>query len=324
MPLASNILADYERLTSSAAALDVSGRTLISVAGRERMVFLHNFCTADIKGLPAGQGREAFITTHQGKTLGRVFIFNLGDALLMDSVPGQAQTLIAHLERFVISEDVTFADETERYGEVLVAGPASGGVIARLFQQDVPKSEPACVPAHLGSENVLIKRRPYATAWCYFLHAPRTAILPLTAALAVEGAELCAAEAIEIARVEAGFPLFGRDITPDNLPQEIGRDREAISFTKGCYLGQETVARIDALGHVNRKLVGVRFSGIEVPADGTVLNAGDKEVGRVTSAVWSPKLNSPLALALVRTTQSLPRTQLSSDVGAAEVIALPA
>ena len=101
-------------------------------------------------------------------------------------------------------------------------------------------------------------------------------------------------------RLEAGVPLFGQDITDDNLPQEIGRDKLAISFTKGCYLGQETVARIDALGHVNRQLVGLRFEGGTVPPAGTKLVADGKEVGHVTIAAWSPKLDARLAMALVR------------------------
>lgn len=324
MTLAPNILAEYERLTQEAAAIDVTGRTLISITGADRVTFLHNFCTADIKKLSPDQGCEAFITSHQGKTLGHIFIFNLGDRLLIETVPGQAQAIIKHLEHFVISEDVVFADDSDRYGEVLVAGPDSGGMIARLFGLEVPPAGPGHRSARFGPEDVLITWRPYATAWSYFLQAHRSVVRPLLAAIQEEGASFCSAETIEIARVEAGFPLFGRDITPDNLPQEIGRDLQAISFTKGCYLGQETVARIDALGHVNRKLVGVKFSGSEVPADGTVLQAGEKEVGRVTSAVWSPKLKSPLALALIRTAHSTPGTQLTSASGPAEVIAVPA
>ena len=120
-------------------------------------------------------------------------------------------------------------------------------------------------------------------------------------------------------RIEAGFPLFGTDITDDNLPQEIGRNQQAISFTKGCYLGQETVARIDALGHVNRLLARVKFTAGEVPATGTELFAADKPVGKVTSACWSPEFGGPLAFALLRRTQTAAGTQLTSASGPAEV-----
>src|SRR5262249_28155604 len=108
-----------------------------------------------------------------------------------------------------------------------------------------------------------------------------------------------------------------------NLPQEVGRDARAISFTKGCYLGQETVARIDALGHVNRRLVALKLASVELPSSGAMLRAADQPVGHITSAAWSPILDSPLALAYVRRTHTTIGTQLTTDVGHAEVVALP-
>jgi len=107
------------------------------------------------------------------------------------------------------------------------------------------------------------------------------------------------------------------------LPQEVARDTKAISFTKGCYLGQETVARIDAIGHVNRLLVGVKFSGDKIPDDGTKLLAAGQEVGEVTSVAWSPRLQAPLALALIRRNHGKPGTQLESPGSPATVVALP-
>ena len=151
----------------------------------------------------------------------------------------------------------------------------------------------------------------------------RSSIDGLSIALAATGATACSAEAFEIVRIEAGYPLYGRDIGDKNLPQEVNRNRLAISFTKGCYLGQETVARIDALGHVNRTLQSVRFSGAAVPADGTELRVGSAVAGEVTSAVFSPRLDAPLALAYLRRGFEAIGTQLESDLGAAEVIATP-
>src|SRR5690606_6094431 len=129
--------------------------------------------------------------------------------------------------------------------------------------------------------------------------------------------------AVEVARIEAGMPLYGMDITDDNLPQEVDRNDWAISFNKGCYLGQETVARIDALGHVNRTLVGLRFASESVPEPGGELLAGDKVVGHVTSAAWSPAQRRAVALGYVRQGHNRPSARLVSAVGEAEVIALP-
>jgi tRNA-modifying protein YgfZ len=144
-------------------------------------------------------------------------------------------------------------------------------------------------------------------------------------ALLAAGAVACEEGAFDAVRLESGTPLFGRDITEDNLPQEIRRDAQAISFTKGCYLGQETVARIDAMGHVNRLLTGVRFlsGAATVPLPGTQLSSGDKVVGHVTSAAWSPRLKQPLGLALIRRAHSSPGTKLDSPQGPAELISLP-
>jgi folate-binding protein YgfZ len=120
--------------------------------------------------------------------------------------------------------------------------------------------------------------------------------------------------------LEAGWPWYGVDITEDNLPQEVNRNEQAISFTKGCYLGQETVARIDALGHVNRRLAGLRFDADDLPRPGLELRIDGKGVGTVTSAAWSPRWDRPIALALLRQKPSAVGTRLASDVGEAEVI----
>jgi folate-binding protein YgfZ len=126
-----------------------------------------------------------------------------------------------------------------------------------------------------------------------------------------------------MARIEAGTPLFGQDITEKNLPQEVARDALAISFTKGCYLGQETVARIDALGHVNQTLCGLRFAGPDSPPPGTELTIDDKVVAHVTSAAFSPRLGGPLALGYVRRGHTLPGTAFTSSRGPASVVKLP-
>jgi folate-binding protein YgfZ len=138
------------------------------------------------------------------------------------------------------------------------------------------------------------------------------------------GARPCGFDALEAARLEAGTPWYGRDITDKNLPQEVARDPLAISFVKGCYIGQETVARIDALGHVNKLLVGVRFPGAShAPEPGTDLTAAGQSVGQITSSALSPKLGHPLALAYIRRGHHEPGTRLDSDQGPAEVIGLP-
>jgi folate-binding protein YgfZ len=120
----------------------------------------------------------------------------------------------------------------------------------------------------------------------------------------------------EVLRIEAGTPVFGKDITEKNLPQEIGRDARAINFVKGCYLGQETVARLDALGHVNQILRGLVFEpGSDCPPSGATLEDGDKRVGVVTSSAFSPARNASVALGMVRTSHAEPGTKVTIRVG---------
>jgi folate-binding protein YgfZ len=133
----------------------------------------------------------------------------------------------------------------------------------------------------------------------------------------------CSREALEMIRVEQGYPWYGIDISEENLPQEVDRNAQAISFTKGCYLGQEPVARIDALGHVNKVLGGVTFTGEELPTAGRELWADGKVVGQVTSAGWSPRLARPLALAYLRRGFQAAGVRLTSNLGEATVVALP-
>ncbi|HEY1066449.1 MAG TPA: glycine cleavage T C-terminal barrel domain-containing protein, partial [Pirellulales bacterium] len=140
--------------------------------------------------------------------------------------------------------------------------------------------------------------------------------------LRAAGARACGRPSWETVRVEAGLPVFGIDVTDENLAQEVDRNNSAISLTKGCYLGQETVARIDALGHVNKLLRGVRFAGETPPPAGTELRRGEKVVGRVSSAVWSPNFGV-VALAFVRREAAAAGTELESASGPATVAALP-
>ena len=139
------------------------------------------------------------------------------------------------------------------------------------------------------------------------------------------GGELWWDKDLSRGRIESGYPLWGVDFDAANLPQEIGRDREAICFTKGCYLGQETVARLDALGHVNRKLGGVVFDRGELVPVHTPLRDPDtsRVVGETRSCAWSVRCNKPLALAMLRVGHDAKSTQLESDWGPAEVMVLP-
>jgi len=296
-------------------------RTSIEVTGNDRAQLLHSFCTQDIKRLVPGQGTEAFFTNGQGKTIGLTWIFCEPTSLWLNTEPGLAEPLIRHLDRYVIREDVQFHDRSATRGFWLVAGSESTARLSTLLGSaaDLPTHRYQGIRGDWQGRSVTIRKVDYAGSPTYLIETASADFESVGNALRESGAIECTGEGLEIVRVEAGTPRFGLDLTAENLPQEIDRNSQAISFTKGCYLGQETVARIDALGHVNRLLRAVQFTGPSVPQVGSELHKDAKVVGRVTSAVWSIQLHAPLALAYVRREVAAIGTQLD----AAQIVDFP-
>ena len=316
-------LAEHAAIVDGAALADYSDRTQIEVTGADRQSFLHNLCTNDVRGLVAGAGREAFVTSVQGKVLGHILIFCEADGLVLETTAGQAKTLLPHFERYVIREDVVFADRGLDWAELLLAGPRAVELLAGLTSIDPPGDPLAHVQAEIGGCKVSLKRVGFVGPLGVLISAERDDLAAIWQSIRNAGATPCGRLAVEAARIEAGWPQYGQDITEENLPQEVSRNATAISFTKGCYLGQETVARIDALGHVNKSLVAVSSSTDQPPAPGSTLSADGKEVGRVTSATFSPRLGKGLALAVVRRGHNAPGAILESSVGLVSVCTLP-
>jgi folate-binding protein YgfZ len=288
----------YRELHHGKAFFVLADWSSISIHGKDRQAFLHNFCTDDVKRLAPGGSCEAFITNVKGKIVGHGLIGCADDELEFVGAPGQAAAIIAHLDRYIIREDVQLVDTTESRTYVLVLGDD------KRFGKSFTSSSP------LGRETSIMR-------------VNSNEVSKLVSDLAGSEFAHVQEQAFTAARIEAGFPLFGIDFDSNNLPQEIGRDREAISFTKGCYLGQETVARIDALGHVNQRIVGVRCLGTEMPQVGSELFQGGVAVGRITSASISPETKGALALAMVRREANAIGTKLDSAVGECEVMELP-
>ncbi len=273
---------------------DLSDRTQLELTGNDRAKFLHGFCTNDIKSLTPGQGCEAFVCNIQGKVLGHIFVFCTETSLWIDSVPGQEDALFAHLDRYLINEDVQIHRRSAEFGDLYVQHehrPAALEEFARLTMRQVD---------WLGEPGWLIS-------------CARQNIGTVAGGLADSENGLSDRSVWNALRIEAGFPLYGVDVTSDNLAQEVGRTERAISFHKGCYLGQEPIARIDALGHVNRELHRLALDGGEVPAPGTPLldPQNRAQVGVITSAAQSVTLPGKIvALGYVRTKFSGPGSTL--------------
>ncbi|TWT73784.1 glycine cleavage system aminomethyltransferase T [Posidoniimonas polymericola] len=259
--------------------------SVLRVKGPDAASFLHNLCTNEIKQLPPGGCCEAFFTDVKGKVLAFALVCRTADGYAVVVTSKHAAELAAHLEKYHIREELEVGVDSEANLSLFWGRPAAAG---ELF--DI---------AALGARLCL-----------------NDACMDTMVRLSPGG--------FDTLRIERGFPLDRVDVDSSRLPQEVNRDAAAISFTKGCYLGQETVARIDALGHVNRVLVSVTFAGGEPPSVGAELTADGKPVGVVTSACYSKELAAPLALAYVRREHAGAGTKLESSAGAAEVLAGPA
>lgn len=313
-------VAAYVAARTSVAIRDLSPQTKIELHGVDRARFLHNFCTNDVKALTAGVGCEAFVTTAQAKLLALVRIHCELDALWVDSHSGSAATLLTHLDRYRISEKVEWSDRTADFRQWMITGPRA----AELLRSLDPGVSLPDVPLGNGSMRIAdtvcrIRRGCMVGDAGYELLCATANAVDVLAAVKRVGAGLALQEldtnAFEALRIEAGTPTFGVDIDASNLPQEVDRNDRAISFRKGCYLGQETVARIDALGHVNRRLVGVRFTGPAVASSTRhALRSSGKDVGQVTSVACLPDRGEWIGLAMVRRGHDSPGTLLDYEL----------
>ena len=299
--------AEYQAATESAAIFDVSDRTQLEMSGADRHSFFHGFCTNDIKGLAAGCGCEAFLCNVKGRLLGHVFVFAGETFLVIESVPGQGEPLTSHLGKYHLVEDIELVDRTETLAEFLVTGPeavqqlsAAGLNVAGLepwrhttLDVSIAESMTECHAKRVdifGSPAFLISTAT-EQADSLWQHVTESGITPAGTGV------------FESLRIEAEFPVYGIDLSDENLAQEAARTEQAISFQKGCYLGQEPIARLNAMGHVNKALQSFVIDSPELPPVGTALlnpKNEEKEAGRATSVAWSWSSEKPIGLGMVR------------------------
>lgn len=292
-----NVAGEYATLRTAAGLIDLSHRSKVVLRGKDRASFLHNFCTNDILKTPSGSGCEAFLTNHQAKILAWLQINVAAEEISLHAEPNLASKLIAYLGRYLITEEVEFSDRTTHEALLLVTGPAVTARLPMLAGWQPRQHQ------RLTIENLAVQAACTAIYGqpSYFLSVGSEDAAKLWEYLRTQEFQPVGLEAYEILRLEAGVPAYGQDIDETNLPQEMDRTEQAISFTKGCYVGQETIARIRAFGHVNRlfrKLVlGVKVAESLV---GAKLHRQGQEVGQVTSASFSPHRGTTLALGYLR------------------------
>jgi len=315
----------YAALRSGAAIVDRHDARLI-VRGADRAAYLQGILTNDIGALTPGTGCYAAMLTAQGRMITDMRVLELGDAILLD-VPREIGGAVKdHLERFVFSEDVQIEDATDARAEIGLYGPRAAAVLAAADGARAPSPLHAVTRARIAGHDALIVRADTIGVDGFDIIVDAAGASAVRAALTAAGAAPADDEDAEAVRVESGRPRFGADMDAETIPLEAGLEDRAISRSKGCYVGQEVIVRVQDRGHgrVARRLVGLTFdAAAAVPLRQAVIRAGDRDIGRVTSAAWSPSLARPVALGYVHRDFVEPGTRLRAGEAEAVVAALP-
>ena len=320
----------YNSARRGAGLVDRSGRGRIVVSGRDRASYLHGLLTNDITALKPGQGCYAAYLTPQGRMITDLWVYELGDVILVAVGLAQKDTLLAKLDQFLFSEDVQLGDTTGTFANLAVVGPDAARTTSDVLG-GVSVEELQALGEH-GNRRAQFEAQPAIVLGITDTGEPGFDVLVGTAQLGALSAALRGAGAVDIdrhvaeaLRIEAGVPLFGRDMDEDTIPLEAEIESRAISLTKGCYVGQEVIIRVLHRGHgrVARKLVGLSVAGEIAPPDGTTVEAGGRAVGHITSSSFSPALMRPIALAYVHRDSAGPGTQVSVNGVSAVVTSLP-
>lgn len=289
--------------------------TWIEINGPSHLRFVQGLCSNDVVALEVEQGCEAFIPTVQGKILAHGYLWKSTDRIEFMGLGNQAPDLMAHLQKYALIEDVEVTDQSDQSNAILVWGEGLVACLREMLGEEVigggltqgealweGNSLRLYFPKALNVEAVEIRGKQAE------MFADR---------LSQHGVAEVGVDVFDQARIVHRFPWHGIDITAEHLAQEANRDDQAISFKKGCYLGQETIARIDALGHVNKKLVAVQLP-CDVPHLPQPIMVEGKEIGQITSAAEVD--GKFVGLAMIRRSHNAPGTRIECEMGTIEVI----
>jgi folate-binding protein YgfZ len=308
---------EYHALTQSVALVDFSFRGRLCLLGADRIKFLHGQVTNDLNGLAVGEGCYAALVNPKAKMEADLYIYRLQDELLLDFEPGLTQQISSRLEKYIIADDVQVVDVAPHYLLFTLQGPQAPQVLNHLHWPLPPKQLSFLKHETTESGELYLVNNPRLRSFGVDLFVPidkaATIFDLLDHAVAVLGGRVVGLEAFETVRIETGIPRFGVDLDNTILPPEAGLEKGAISYSKGCYIGQEIIARIRTYGQVAKSLrrliikslpgafpeQGTTLAG-QLPERGTRLFASGKEVGYLTSACVSPKEGAIVALGYVR------------------------
>ncbi|MEW6161041.1 MAG: glycine cleavage T C-terminal barrel domain-containing protein [Verrucomicrobiota bacterium] len=322
-----NLVAEHGFLRETAGVLDLSFRSRICLTGSDRTRFLHGQVTNDVARLKVGEGCYAAVVNAKGKMESDLNIFQLDQELLLDFEPGLTERLVERFNKFIIADDVQVVDVGPHYGLISVQGPKAADVFHSLDGILKVPDRPwqFTSTAHPALGEIVLAMHPRLGTAGFDLFVPvgqfRVAFEMLVNAAGKSGGGPCGWDAFEVRRIEEGIPRFGADMDETNLPPEAELENRAISYSKGCYIGQEIIARIRTYGQVAKTLRGLRFLSDcpALPGKGTPLFKETKEIGYITSAVRSLALNETIGLGYVRREANEIGTELHVRMDAGDI-----
>jgi folate-binding protein YgfZ len=319
----------YDAARERAGLLDRSGYSYIVVSGKDRASYLQGLLTNDIAALGPGQGCYAAYLTAQGRMIADLWVYELGDVMLLRMLSEVKATVLARLDQFIFSEDVQLGDVTDTFMGLGILGPRSAALLSSVLEVPEPTlsllAEHGNLRASFAGQSAIVLRTSDLGEPGFDVLVEAIAFESLRGVLHRAGAVEIDGPTAETLRVEAGIPKFHQDMDEETIPLEAGIESRAISLTKGCYVGQEVIIRVLHRGHgrVARRLVGLMKTGDVTLKRGAIVQADGRDIGEVTSAAWSPRMQRPIALAYVHRDFVSPGTHVTVDGADAEVVALP-
>ena len=276
--------------------------TVIRFQGADRCRVFNNLCTQDLRKLSDGQAFETFVTDVKGRTFGHGIAMAWNGNAFLITVPDQGVKLVPHFDRYIIREDAVVSDVSDTYQFWLFEDRE---VTSKAFaiEIDTLPSKATITDFAIGDNRIIMLHAPWIGPESILaIVSTEQSCEPIAERLgnAWQTSDMFQREAWELARINAFWPWYGVDMDDRHLPQELDRDASAISFNKGCYLGQETIARLDMLGKVQKKLVKLSIESSDNPASQTIIHADGKEVGTITSAAKTEAADKCMALAFVK------------------------
>jgi tRNA-modifying protein YgfZ len=326
--LFSDFESEYRAAKETVALLDTNWHAVITLSGRDRVKYLHAVTSNDIKGLGEDFGTKALLLNPQGHILAELEIYALEEKLLVLTHASVRERTVATLKKYILGSQVQLEDITDQTGSLAVEGPRAASVIAQATGLSLDGfSELSLAEAPVDGVPCHLIRRSHFGGEGAELIAPREHIgllwKNLHASVHALGGKSVGMQALNSLRLEAGIPWFPADFNDAMIPHEAGVEISHISYSKGCYTGQEIVERVRSRGHVNKRRVQLKFSTSTPPPSGTKLRAGGEggaEVGYVTSAAFSPAAGTAIGMGYLRREHNSPGSVVEFDGGTAEVI----